>query len=109
MIFNLAHVRLAPLECLIERFDRMWRPVDSWGYIMRKLGILFAGLYVVAMLGGISSAQAHSTKACQQEIKAAGTLCKLSPTAWLTGMCKNKKVLQWCSDKKQHKKKFHEN
>ena len=74
---------------------------------MKKLSILFAGLYLAAMLGGISSAQAHSSQACIQEIKAAGTLCKLSPTAWLTGMCKNKKVLQWCSDKKKHNDKFH--
>lgn len=74
---------------------------------MRKLSILFAGLYLAVMLGGIPGAQAHSAKACQQEIKAAGTMCKFSPTAWILGMCKNKKVLQWCSDKKKHDDKFH--
>lgn len=74
---------------------------------MRKLSILFAGLYLAAMLGGIPGAQAHSVKACQQEIKASGTMCKFSPTAWILGFCKNKKVLQWCSDKKMHAEKFH--
>lgn len=74
---------------------------------MKKLSILFAGLYLAAMLGGISSAQAHSAQACQKEIRTASLLCKFSPTAWLTGMCKNKKVLQWCSDKKKHNDKFH--
>ena len=76
---------------------------------MKKLSIVFAGLYLAAMIGGISGAQAHTPEQCKQEVKTSGTLCKFSPTAWVLGMCKNKTVLQWCSDKKEHKKKFHSN
>jgi len=74
---------------------------------MKKLSIVFAGLYLAAILGGISGARAHTAAQCQKEIKTSGTLCKFSPTAWILGFCKNKKVLQWCSDKKEHDAKFH--
>jgi hypothetical protein len=74
---------------------------------MKKLSLLFAGLYMAAMLGGIPGAQAHTAQQCTKEIKASGTLCKFSPTAWILGFCKNKTVLKWCSDKKQHDDKFH--
>lgn len=74
---------------------------------MKKLGLLLAGVYVAAMLGGSSGVQAHSAKSCVKELKTYAASCKFSPTAWILGFCKNKKAQKWCSDKKQHKKIFH--
>ncbi len=74
---------------------------------MKKYGLLLAGVYVAATLGGSSGVQAHSAEACVKELKAYSVSCKFSPTAWILGFCKNKKAQQWCSDKKLHKKKFH--
>lgn len=76
---------------------------------MRKLTVLFAGLLLTAMIGATSGAQAHTTQQCLTELRTYSTLCKLSPTAWLSGMCKNKKVQAWCGNKKLHQEKFHEN
>ncbi|MHA1164900.1 MAG: hypothetical protein ACTSP0_04870 [Alphaproteobacteria bacterium] len=74
---------------------------------MKKFVLLLAGVYVAAMLGGSSGAQAHSAKSCVKELKAYSASCKFSPTAWILGFCKNKKAQKWCSDKKMHAKKFH--
>ena len=74
---------------------------------MKKIGLLLASVYVAAMLGSSSGAQAHSAKACVKELKAYAATCKFSPTAWLLGFCKNKKAQAWCKDKKMHDKKFH--
>lgn len=74
---------------------------------MKKITILFAGVSIAAMIGATSGAQAHTTQQCLNELKTYATLCKFSPTAWLSGMCKNKKVQSWCKDKKQHDDKFH--
>ncbi len=74
---------------------------------MRKLSILFAGLYLAAMLGGVSGAQAHSAAKCKKELQNYSKMCIFSPTAWILGFCKNKKAQAWCSDKKMHAKKFH--
>ena len=74
---------------------------------MKKLGIVFAGLYLAAMLGGISAAQAHSVAQCKKELQNYAKICKFSPTMLILGFCKNKKVQAWCSDKKLHAEKFH--
>ena len=74
---------------------------------MKKLSILFAGLYLAAMIGGISGAQAHTAKSCVKELQSYSKMCKFSPTAWILGFCKNKKAQAWCSDKKKHDQKFH--
>ena len=74
---------------------------------MKNLSIVFAGLYLAAMIGGISGAQAHTAAACKKELKSYASMCKFSPTAWLLGFCKNKKAIAWCSDKKMHAAKFH--
>ena len=77
------------------------------GDTMKKLSLLFASLYLAAMLGGISGARAHTAAACEKELKNYSKMCVFSPTAWLLGFCKNKKAIAWCSDKKMHAKKFH--
>jgi hypothetical protein len=75
---------------------------------MKKLSIVFASLYLATMIGGISGAQAHSAAACKKELKSYSKMCPFaSPTSWLLGFCKNKKAIEWCSDKKMHAKKFH--
>jgi len=74
---------------------------------MKKTCIIFAGLYLAAMLGGISGAQAHSASQCKKELVSYSKMCKFSPTAWILGLCKNKKAQAWCGDKKMHAKKFH--
>ena len=74
---------------------------------MKKVSIIFAGLYLAAMLGGISGAQAHSAAKCKKELKNYAATCKFSPTMWILGFCKNKKAITWCSNKKLHDEKFH--
>ena len=74
---------------------------------MKKLSAVLAALYLAAMLGGISGAQAHTAKACVKELKTYAAGCKFSPTAWILGFCKNKKAQAWCKDKKMHEEKFH--
>ncbi len=74
---------------------------------MKKLSIVFASLYLATMIGGISGAQAHTAAECEKELKSYGKMCIFSPTAWVLGLCKNKKAIAWCSDKKLQDKKFH--
>ena len=74
---------------------------------MKKFGATFAAAYLAALIGGISGAQAHSAQQCKKELKSYASMCKFSPTAWLLGLCKNKKAQAWCSDKKLHDEKFH--
>ncbi len=75
---------------------------------MKKLSIVFASLYLATMIGGISSAQAHSAETCKKELQTYAKFCPfISPTMWLLGLCKNKKAIAWCSDKKMHAEKFH--
>lgn len=77
------------------------------GDTMKTLSIVFASLYLATMIGGISGAQAHSAAACKKELKSYSKMCIFSPTMFILGFCKNKKAIEWCSDKKMHKKKFH--
>ena len=74
---------------------------------MKKISLILAGLYLAAMLGGISGAQAHSAEKCVKELKNYSKMCKFSPTMFILGFCKNKKAQAWCSDKKMHAEKFH--
>jgi hypothetical protein len=74
---------------------------------MKKMSVLFAGLFVVAMLGGVTGAQAHSAAKCKKELVSYSKMCKFSPSAWILGFCKNKNAQAWCSDKKKHAAKFH--
>ncbi|MDA7949665.1 MAG: hypothetical protein MPJ78_19590 [Hyphomicrobiaceae bacterium] len=74
---------------------------------MKKLATAFAAAYLVALIGGIAGAQAHSAQQCKKELKSYASMCKFSPTAWILGFCKNKKAQSWCSNKKLHDEKFH--
>ena len=74
---------------------------------MKKLGVLIAGLYMLAMLGSMPAAQAHTAANCKKELQQYSKLCIFSPTAFILGFCKNKKAQAWCSDKKKHEDKFH--
>ena len=77
------------------------------GKSMKKIGVVFASAYFLALVGGITGAQAHTVQQCQQELKTYASMCKFSPTAWVLGLCKNKKAQTWCSNKKKHDDKFH--
>ena len=72
---------------------------------------LTSALAAVCLAGavGATAAQAHTPRQCKQELKTYSFLCKFSPTAWLSGMCKNDKVRAWCDDRKEHDRKFHDN
>jgi len=98
---------IAPrLRVEINVAGTMDRPIQ-WGHTMKKLSILFAGLYLAAMLGGISTARAHSAAQCKKQLQNYAKMCKFSPSMWILGFCKNKKAQAWCSDKKMHAEKFH--
>lgn len=74
---------------------------------MKKIAIFAAAAYVFTVVGSLNDAQAHSAKQCIKELQTYASGCKLSPTAWILGFCKNKKAQKWCTDKKKHDKKFH--
>lgn len=74
---------------------------------MKRLAFLFAAAYVAATFGMVAGVQAHSAQQCKKELQQYASMCKFSPTALILGFCKNKKAQKWCSDKKQHNKKFH--
>ena len=74
---------------------------------MKKMSAVFAGLYLAAMLGGISTAQAHTAAKCKKELQTYAKMCKFSPSMFILGFCKNKKAQEWCGDKKMHADKFH--
>ncbi len=74
---------------------------------MKKFGAVFAAAYLAALIGSISGAHAHTAEQCKKELKTYASMCKFSPTAWILGMCKNKKAQTWCTNKKLHDEKFH--
>ncbi len=74
---------------------------------MKHFSLIVAGVGLAALIGGTSTAQAHSAQACVKQIKAYRTACKFSLTARVAGMCIVTETLKACRDRKQHNQKFH--
>lgn len=77
------------------------------GQTMTRIFCVISTLILAVTIGGVSTAQAHSAKACERQIKLYQKGCRFSPTALLLGACVVKETLKACKDPKKHRKVFH--